>query len=191
MSRRWPSTRAILAHPEFYKVAVSAAGNHDQRGYITIWGETYHGLPYDVSYAAQANASLAKNLVGKLLLVHGELDDNVNPALTMQVVDALIRANKDFDLLIVPGGGHSLGAGRNYVLRKRWDYFVRHLRGEEPPEPPTIVREIEEGLDAIEEEDDVQPETDAADETPQALLDHTRELPPIEVAVLITQPRTR
>ncbi|MDA1264155.1 MAG: SMP-30/gluconolactonase/LRE family protein, partial [Planctomycetota bacterium] len=127
------STRAILAYPEFYKVAVSAAGNHDNRGYITIWGETYHGLPYDVSYAAQANAGLAANLQGKLLLVHGELDDNVSPALTLQLVDALIKANKDFDLLIVPGGNHSLGSGRTYVLRKRWDYFVRHLLGLEPP----------------------------------------------------------
>jgi len=129
------STRAILMYPDFYKVAVSLAGNHDQRGYLLVWGPTYQGLCSDPEYARIANAQLAANLQGKLLLMHGELDDNVHPALTMQLVDALIRANKDFECLLLPGEDHMLGAGTlPYVHRKTWDFFVRHLMGVEPPD---------------------------------------------------------
>lgn len=126
------STRAILMYPDVYKVAVSSAGNHDQRGYLAIWGESYQGMPAGKNYEAQANQSLAANLKGKLLLMTGDLDDNVHPMLTMRVADALIKANKDFDLMIVPNTNHG-SAGSLYFQRRRWDYFVKHLMGVEPP----------------------------------------------------------
>ncbi len=93
------STRAILAFPGFYKVAVSSAGNHDQSGYVSDWGERYQGMLKGNNYDNQVNAKLAKNLKGKLLLVCGDLDDNAHPALSFQVIDALIKANKDFDII--------------------------------------------------------------------------------------------
>jgi dipeptidyl-peptidase 4 len=126
------AARAILAHGDFYKVAVSAAGNHDQRGYIPVWGETYLGADDGKNYLDAANTPLAGKLQGKLLLMHGEMDDNVHPALTMQLVDALIKANKDFDLLIVPNVAHGI-MSNPYALRRQWDYFVRHLLGATPP----------------------------------------------------------
>lgn len=139
----YAAARAILKYPDFYKVAVASAGNHDTRAYWTEWGERYQGFPVDDGYDAQANAPLAAQLKGKLLLVHGALDDNVHPAHTLGLVDALIEANKDFDLLILPNRDHgliNLGNGRQatdgldlYFVRKRWDYFVRHLMGVEPP----------------------------------------------------------
>jgi len=127
------STRAVLAYPDFYKVAVSSAGNHDQRGYLAAWGELYMGSSSGDSYDLQINARLAENLKGKLLLACGDMDDNVHPALTLQVADALIRANKDFDLLILPNDNHSFAGSNWYFERKKWDYFVRHLMGKEPP----------------------------------------------------------
>ncbi len=128
------STRAIFDYPDFYKVAVSSSGNHDQEGYIPVWGGTYQGPFTKEKYENASNAHLAKNLKGKLMLVHGEMDDNVHPALTMQVVDALIKANKDFDMLILPNQAHGYeGAGQTYFTRKRWDYFVEHLLGATPP----------------------------------------------------------
>lgn len=126
------STRAMFLHPDFYKVAVSSAGNHDQRGYLALWGETYHGMPSGDNYAAQANPSIAKNLKGKLMLVYGDMDDNVPPALTLQVIDALTRANKNYDLMVVPNGSHGMLANM-YFRRRRWDYFVQHLLGQVPP----------------------------------------------------------
>jgi dipeptidyl-peptidase 4 len=128
----YASTHAILQYPDFYKVAVSGAGNHDQRGYLPVWGESYNGPDDGKNYLEAANAPLAKNLRGKLLLIHGDMDDNVHPALTMQVVDALIKANKDFDMLIVPNAGHGVMM-EGYAQRRQWDYFVRHLMGAEPP----------------------------------------------------------
>ncbi|PZF84743.1 S9 family peptidase [Jiangella anatolica] len=126
--------RALLAFPDTYKVGVAEAGNHDNRTYHTLWAETYHG-PYDPDAGARlSNTELAENLVGKLLLIHGEMDDNVTPHLTMRLVDRLIAANKDFDLLIVPNAEHSFAGYQDYVSRKRWDYLVRHLMGVEPPE---------------------------------------------------------
>jgi len=127
------SARAMFLYPDFYKVAVSSAGNHDQRGYLSLWGETYQGMPQGDNYAAQANPSIAKNLKGKLMLVFGEMDDNVPPALTIQVIDALTRANKDYDLLIVPNGSHGM-LFNMYFRRRRWDYFVQYLVGATPPE---------------------------------------------------------
>ena len=127
------STRAMLMYPDFFKVAVSSLGNHDQRGYLSLWGETYQGMPNGDNYAAQVNASLAKNLKGHLLLAFGDMDDNVPPSLTIQVIDALMKANKNYDLLIVPNGSHAMSTNM-YFRRRRWDYFVQHLLGITPPE---------------------------------------------------------
>lgn len=131
----YASARAILAYPDFYKVAVASSGNHDNRNYEDAWGEKWHGLlkthpDGTTNYDNQANQLLAKNLKGKLLLAHGLMDSNVPPSTTLLLVEALIDANKDFDLLIFPTQGHSLGL---YMLRRRWDYFVRHLLGAESP----------------------------------------------------------
>jgi dipeptidyl-peptidase-4 len=127
------SARAMLLYPDFYKVAVSSAGNHDQRGYIALWGETYMGLPVKGRYDAQANSRLASRLNGKLLLAFGDLDDNVQPALSIQFIDALEKANKDYDLLLVPNANHSFSQTNTYFMRRRWDYFVTHLLGQAPP----------------------------------------------------------
>jgi dipeptidyl-peptidase-4 len=127
------STRAILMYPDFYKVAVSSAGNHDQRGYSANWGERYQGLLDGDNYRDQANISLVKNLKGKLLLAYGDMDDNVHPALTVQVIHALIEANKDFDMLVMPNRNHGTSLTDPYFIRKRWDYFVKNLLGVEPP----------------------------------------------------------
>jgi len=125
------AARALIAHPEFYKVGVAMAGNHDHRTDKVWWNEVWMGYPVGKHYAEQSNVTQAHKLQGKLMLVHGELDDNVNPfASTMQMVNELIKANKDFDLLLVPGSGHGFGA---YVQRRQWDYFVRHLQHVEPP----------------------------------------------------------
>lgn len=127
---------AILRYPDFYKVAVSTVGSHDQRTYGYFWGERYQGL-YEKNpdgsdnYESAANYTLAKNLKGKLLLMHGFLDRNTHPANTLRLAQALIEANKDFDLIIFPRGGHELP---DYGVRKKWDYFVRHLLDAEPPE---------------------------------------------------------
>ena len=130
-------TDAILRYPDFYKVAVSGAGNHDQRGYHFPWGEKYHGLVVKnpaggSNYDSQANQNLAANLKGKLLLSYGTLDDNVHPDMTLAVIDALIRANKKFDVFVYPNRNHGY-AGEAYAIQQTLDYFVRHLRHEEPP----------------------------------------------------------
>ena len=143
------STRAILEYPDFYDVAVSSAGNHDNRNYEADWGEKWQGLlenieieddersnDYDftkTNYDNQANQLLAKNLKGKLLLAHGNLDNNVPPYNTLLVVDELIKANKDFDLIIFPNKKHGFGDQSNYFMRRKWDYFVKNLKGIEPP----------------------------------------------------------
>ncbi len=126
------SARAILAFPDFYKVAVASAGNHDQRGYQALWGEKFEGPVQGDNYLEQANLRLAANLKGKLLLMWGDMDDNVPGALSMQLVDALIKANKDFDLLILPNRNHG-GAADPYFIRRRWDYLVQNLLGVTPP----------------------------------------------------------
>lgn len=125
--------RAMLTHPEFYKVGVALAGNHDNRTYLPLWTQNYDGDGTVEKWDAVANAKVAANLAGKLLLIHGELDDNVLPHQTLRLVDALIEAEKDFDLLVVPGAEHGLLRRRPYVLRRIWDYFVRHLLGAQPP----------------------------------------------------------
>ena len=125
------STRALLAHGDFYKVAVSDCGCHDNRMDKIWWNEQWMGWPIGPHYAEQSNVTQAHKLQGKLLLVVGELDRNVDPASTLQVVNALIRANKDFDFLLVPGAGHG-AAGSPYGQRRQRDFFVRHLLGVEP-----------------------------------------------------------
>jgi len=125
------STDAILRFPDFYKVAVSTSGNHHPNTYAWYWAGRYQG-PYEkASYDSAANYTLAKNLKGRLLLMHGDLDNNVHPANTIKMVDALIKANKsNFDLLIFPDAPHGLPV---FSVRKRWDYFVKHLLNKEPP----------------------------------------------------------
>ena len=129
------STGGILRYPDFYKVAVSGSGNHDNATYEDDWGEKWQGMLIknedgSTTYDNQANHLLAENLKGKLLLGHGSLDGNVPVNNTLLVAKALMDANKDFDLLIFPNKGHGLG---QYWMRRRWDYFVRHLKGTEPP----------------------------------------------------------
>lgn len=128
---------AIMRYPDFYSVAVSQAGNHDNRNYEDDWGEKWQGLLVEypdgtTNYDNQANQLQAENLRGKLLIAHGTMDTNVPHSNTMLVVDALIAANKDFDLLLLPNRGHGFG-NEPYMMRRRWDYFVRHLLGAEPP----------------------------------------------------------
>lgn len=127
------AAHGIMDHTDFYKVAVSSAGNHDVRGYVVGWGEQYQGLPVGETYKAQFSADSAANFRGKLLLVSGDMDDNVPPALTLRVADALIKANKDFDLLILPNRNHGYYL-EPYFVRRMWDYFVRNLLGAEPPQ---------------------------------------------------------
>ena len=131
------STDAILRHPDFFKVAVSSAGNHDNRSYDYSWGEKYHGLVEKNrtggdNFDSQANHLLAANLKGKLFLMYGTLDDNVHPNATLLLVNELIKHNKTFDMLVLPNRNHGF-AGEPYVLRRTWDFFVKHLLGVEPP----------------------------------------------------------
>ena len=142
------STAALLRYPDFYDVAVSSSGNHDNRNYEADWGEKWHGLLEPLSqskennskfdskknnYDIQANQLIVKNLKGKLLIAHGMLDDNVPPSNTMLVVDELIKANKDFDLILFPNKRHGYGDMSNYMMRRKWDYFVKNLKGLDPP----------------------------------------------------------
>jgi dipeptidyl aminopeptidase/acylaminoacyl peptidase len=123
---------ALLFHPEFYKVAVSNSGCHDNRMDKIWWNEQWMGWPLGPQYEASSNMENAWRLQGKLMLVVGEMDTNVDPASTYQVLNALIKANKKHDLLYVPGGGH--GAGGAYGQRLLEDFFVHHLLGAEPPD---------------------------------------------------------
>lgn len=135
---------AMFRHPDFFKVGVSQAGNHDNRNYEDDWGERFQGLLTKDgardSYESQANHLVAANLKGKLLLAHGAMDNNVPIYNTYLVVDALVKANKDFDLIVYPHQRHGFGVDNNYMMRRRWDYFVRHLLGAEPPQEYQIGR---------------------------------------------------
>jgi dipeptidyl aminopeptidase/acylaminoacyl peptidase len=126
----------LLNHADFYKVAVADCGCHDNRMDKIWWNELWMGWPVGPHYAEQSNVTNAHKLQGKLLLMVGELDRNVDPASTMQVVSALINAGKDFDLLVTPGAGH--GGGGAYAERRRQDFFVRNLLGVEPPDRNAI-----------------------------------------------------
>ena len=125
------STAAVLFHGDFYKAAYSACGCHDNRMDKIWWNEQWMGYPVDSSYVESSNVANAYRLERPLMLVVGELDDNVDPASTMQVVNALIRANKPFELVVIPGAHHTMG--ESYGEHKRYDFFVKHLLGVEPP----------------------------------------------------------
>lgn len=129
---------AMFRYPDFFKVGISESGNHDNRDYEDDWGEKWQGLLVrnpdgSTNYDNQANELVAKNLKGHLLLAHGTIDNNVPPYNTLLVVDALIKANKDFDLIMLPNERHGYGDDSAYMTRRRWDYFVRYLLGAEPP----------------------------------------------------------
>ena len=137
------STRALFQYPDFYDVAVSGAGNHDNRNYEADWGEKWQGLlkkgkletenDGTTNYDNQANQLLVDNLKGKLLITHGSMDNNVPPSNTMLVAEALIKANKDFDFILFPNKRHGYGDMTPYMTRRKWDYFIKHLKGIEPP----------------------------------------------------------
>jgi dipeptidyl aminopeptidase/acylaminoacyl peptidase len=135
---------ALFRYPDFFDVGISESGNHDNRNYEDDWGERYQGLLVrngnTDNYAEEANQTHAKNLKGKLFLAHGGMDDNVPPYNTQLVVDALIKAGKEFDLLTLPNARHGFGADGAYMMRRRWDYFVRNLIGAEPPKDYQIGR---------------------------------------------------
>jgi len=138
---------ALFRYPDFFKVGVSQAGNHDNREYEDDWGEKWQGLlehrpDGTTNYDNQANQNIVKNLKGRLLLAHGTMDTNVPPYNTLLVVNELIKANKDFDLIMLPNRNHGFG-NEPYMMRRRWDYFVRYLLGAEPPKeyelhPPAV-----------------------------------------------------
>jgi len=142
---------AMFRYPDFFKVGISESGNHDNREYEDDWGERYQGLLTrgpngSTNYDDQANENIARNLKGKLLLAHGTMDDNVPPYNTYLVVDALIKANKDFDLLMLPNQAHGYASESNYMTRRRWDYFVKNLLGEEPPKDYVLGPKSEPGV---------------------------------------------
>ncbi|HEY4110059.1 S9 family peptidase [Puia sp.] len=129
---------AMFRYPDFFKVGISESGNHDNRNYEDDWGERYDGLLVKNAdgtdnYTAQANENYAKNLKGKLMLAHGLMDNNVPPANTLLVVEALEKANKDYDLVVFPNSPHGYGPNGPYMMRRRWDYFVTNLMGAIPP----------------------------------------------------------
>jgi dipeptidyl aminopeptidase/acylaminoacyl peptidase len=130
----YSAAAAMLHYPDFFKVGVSGSGNHDFRVYGWYWGEKYQGLYQKIgnsdNYEAEANYKYAANLKGKLLLMTGDMDCNNPPAETLRVVDALMKAGKDFDMLVVPDAGHQRST---YTIKRSWDYFVRNLLGAEPP----------------------------------------------------------
>lgn len=134
------TTTAMFRFPDFFKAGIAESGNHDQRENEDDWGERYQGLLVRTpdgpdNYEAEANQNFAKNLEGHLFLAHGTMDTNVPPYQTMLIADALIKANKNFDLLMIPNANHGYGAASNYMMRRRWDYFVKWLMGSEPPVP--------------------------------------------------------
>jgi dipeptidyl aminopeptidase/acylaminoacyl peptidase len=148
------STAALLYYPDFYKVAVSSAGNHDNNVYNIWWGEVHHGVDAKTDSVTvtndageevkeekttftsniPSNAELADNLQGRLLLVHGEMDNNVHPANTYRMADALLKAGKRFDMMIFPEARHGFGRYSDYFQRMMWDYFAEHLLGYYPEE---------------------------------------------------------
>ncbi len=120
----------MLRYPNFFKVGVAGAGNHDQRLFWHSWGERYNGLPQDVNYLSQANVNYAKNLKGKLMLIHGLMDAGVHPSALFQLSQALINANKDFELVLLPQKGHMLSG---YGMRQQFNFFYENLSGKTPP----------------------------------------------------------
>ncbi len=140
---------AMFRYPDFFKVGISESGNHENRNYEDDWGERYIGLltkdaAGKSNYEGQANELYAKNLKGKLLLAHGLMDDNVPPTNTLLVIDALEKANKDYDLIVFPNSRHGYGAFSYYMMRRRWDYFVKNLLGAIPPKEYEIKPKADE-----------------------------------------------
>jgi dipeptidyl aminopeptidase/acylaminoacyl peptidase len=129
----YASTRLILDAGDLYKVCVSGEGNHDDRINHAWWGEKFFGLADEFDYEKKSNTSAAHKLKGKLLLMHGELDDNALYHQTIRLARALIEANKDFDLMVMPNADHFMMVNRAYFMRRRYDYFVEHLMDETPP----------------------------------------------------------
>lgn len=140
------AAHAMLAFPDFYKVCVSTSGDHDARLDKAWWNELYQGFPVQDDYVAQSNVTMASRLQGHLLLEHGDIDENVHPVETMRLVDALMKANKNFDMLFVPNMYHGeSGEHRLYLIRRRWDYFVQYLLGATPPANFEIKEDPEPG----------------------------------------------
>jgi dipeptidyl aminopeptidase/acylaminoacyl peptidase len=145
------STAAMLVYPDFFKVAVSSSGNHNNDVYNANWSEKHHGVKEVVSdsgevtfeYDIEKNSDLAKNLKGHLLLTTGDIDNNVHPAGTLRMAEALIRANKRFDFFIFPGQRHGYGDMSNYWFWLRAEYFVRHLLGDQHWNPNIIELNLE------------------------------------------------
>ena len=149
------STAAMLVYPDFFKVAVSSAGNHENNIYNRWWSEKHHGVKEQVSdkgdtsfvYSIERNPELAKNLKGRLMLSHGDIDNNVHPANTIRMANALIKANKRFELVMLPGQRHGYGTMTEYFFWKMCDYFCRYLLGDDsqPVDMEEMNREIERG----------------------------------------------
>ncbi len=172
------STAALLFHGDFYKVAVSGCGCHDNRMDKASWNEQWMGYPVGPQYAASSNIENAHRLTGKLLLIVGEMDTNVPPESTYRLCDALIKAGKDFDFVMVPGAGHGMGGA--YGQRRLQDFFVRHLQGKEPPDrnaPPATAERPEPPPAKEKKAEPPRPETAPA---PREALD---------LAALIAKPR--
>ena len=132
------STAAMLVYPDFFKVAVSSSGNHDNSIYNRWWSEKHHGVKESIGkkgdtsfvYSIEKNPDLAKNLKGNLLLVTGDIDNNVHPAGTIRMANALIKANKRFDFILLPGQRHGYGDMTEYFFWRMADYFSDHLLGD-------------------------------------------------------------
>lgn len=126
------TVRALLTRPEVFTVGVAGSGVHDLRRYVAYWGEKYQGLVGEADYDHQSNLDLADRLEGELLLIHGELDDNVHPSNTLAMYDAFVQAERDVELVLLAGWGHPCWT-HPYYVRRSWDFFVRHLLGLDPP----------------------------------------------------------
>jgi dipeptidyl aminopeptidase/acylaminoacyl peptidase len=147
------STAAMLVYPDFFKVAVSTSGNHENNIYNNTWSEKHHGVKevdkgngdVDFEYDIEKNSELAKNLKGHLMLMTGDMDNNVHPANTLRMADALIKANKRFDMFIIPGKRHGYADAQAYVNWIRADYFCRHLLGQAADSVDIVELNKEEG----------------------------------------------
>jgi dipeptidyl aminopeptidase/acylaminoacyl peptidase len=144
------STAAMLVYPNFFKVAVSSAGNHDNSVYNRWWSEQHHGVKEVIGdkgdtsflYSIEKNPDLAKNLKGHLMLSHGDIDNNVHPSNTIRMANALIKANKRFDLVILPGQRHGYGDMTEYFFWRQADYFAEHLLGDKTSRSETEIEEM-------------------------------------------------
>jgi dipeptidyl-peptidase 4 len=174
---------ALLFHGDFYKAAAADCGCHDNRMDKVWWNELWMGYPVGPHYAEQSNVTNAHKLTGKLLLTVGEVDSNVDPASTMQVVNALIKANKDFELVVFPNGNHGAG-GSPYGARRRKDFFVKNLLGVEPPDRNS-PRIIEPPKTPAEPKKDLPEPKKPADPKP---VEKAKDTPPPDLAALIAKP---